>query len=84
MLLLAASVTHAQKPFQDGGILTAITQNEVHLPDRSYTLLATTKVILENNIKGNLSDIKPGQTVLLTIIRLDQKNLVDAIRILEP
>jgi hypothetical protein len=84
LTLLASTFSYAQRPYQDGGIVQHVDSRQIHLPDRSYNLLATSKVILDNNKKGTLADVRPGQTVLLTIIRLDKKNLVDSIKILKP
>jgi hypothetical protein len=71
------------KPFFDSGVVQHIDRSEIQLPDRSYNLMATTKIHVRNK-KGTLSDIKPGQTVKLGIIKLDNKFLVDSIKILKP
>ena len=87
-LLLGLSIAFGQalalKTFQDGGTLISFNRQEIWLADRSYHLLATTKVFLKNHNAGNLSDLKPGQTVMLEIFKLDEKYLVDSIQILKP
>lgn len=69
-------------PFHAQGKILSINNSRLNLSDLDLRLLSTVKVILENNKKGDLNDVKPGDYAGVTFITLDKKQYVDTIKIL--
>lgn len=73
----------AQTNYNSEGKILGYNNQTINLSDAEFRLLATTKVLLRNNIKGQLSDLKVGDYAQISLIKIDKKRYVDTIRVIE-
>ncbi len=74
----------AQAFFPAMGQIESITHNSMRLSDNNYKLSPTVKVILSNNKKAVLSEVKAGDLVGVTFITINKQQLIDTIQMLKP
>jgi len=72
----------AQGALLANGIIDKIGTDKIIITDSDFKLLATTKVILPHNKKGQIKDLKTGDFVSLSLIKIDHIEYVDTITVL--
>lgn len=82
-LIILPATLWAQTNYAIEGKILGYNNQTINLNDAEFRLLATTKVFLRNNIKGQLSDLKVGDYAQLSLIKIDKKRYVDTIQIVE-
>ena len=82
LIVLPLSLS-AQFIYSTEGVILEYSNRNINLSDAEYRLLSTTKVLLKDNRRGRLSDLKRGDYARISMIKIDKKRFVDTIQVLE-